>query len=86
MIERQCVKMGSGMEMGEFGYSKVRPDCNRDCANCVLVQESKELLEMYDKVIMEMIRKVEEDEKEEQRNGELRDWQRNCNPRLGLAI
>jgi hypothetical protein len=37
------------------GYVKTCDECDRDCANCELVQDSKELLEMYDYVIKMMI-------------------------------
>lgn len=93
MIERACVRKGSGMEWtwvpGDDGYSqwegyrKVHEECNRDCANCVLVQDAAELLEMYDKVIQVMI---EETEKEESKSEEWRDWQRNCDPQSDLVI
>lgn len=38
-IERECVRRNSDCE------------CDRDCANCDLVQIDKDLLEMYDSVI-----------------------------------
>ena len=38
-IERECVLRAS------------RNECSRDCANCNLVQDDKELLEMYSEVI-----------------------------------
>ena len=85
MIERSCVRKGSGMILDpDIGYIKVDEDCNRDCANCPLVQDSRELLDMYDKVIAIMIRKVEEEDKVK----ELKDWQRECEkePLKQLAI
>ena len=36
-IERECISRAN--------------TCNRDCANCELVQDDKELLEMYDLTI-----------------------------------
>lgn len=39
-IERECVARGSGKS--DSGIS-----CNRDCANCDLVQEDADLLEAY---------------------------------------
>ena len=96
MIERACVRKGSGMEWtwvpGDDGYSqwegyrKVYEECNRDCANCVLVQDAAELLEMYDKVINVMINETEKEEKEALKSEELRDWQRNCDPQADLVI
>lgn len=93
MIERACVRKGSGMEWmwtpGEDGYSqwegyrKVHEECDRDCANCELVQDAAELLEMYDKAIKVMI---EETEKEESKSEEWREWQRNCDPQADLVI
>ena len=79
MIERACVRRASGMDwvrkdLGEAiyeGYDKVADECDRDCANCVLVQDSAELLEMYDFVIGKMIEKTE---KEEQNSG-WKEWQ-----------
>ena len=84
MIERTCVRMGSGMDYDllKRGYVKTSSECNRDCANCVLVQDSKELLEMYDFVISKMINETENEETAK----EWRDWQRNCDPRQPLAI
>ena len=38
-IERECV------------MTAARDSCNRDCAQCVLVQDDQELIEMYSKVI-----------------------------------
>lgn len=86
MIERTCVRMGSGYDWSPKGYVKVTNGCNRDCANCALVQDAKELLEMYDIVIDRMIKEVKEDEKREQQ--ELKDWQRECyyEPPRVLAI
>ena len=94
MIERACVRRASGMEcmcgLSEdgcaqwAGYEKTEEECNRDCANCELVQDSKELLEMYDFVIRKMI---EETEKEEEgKTIHLKDWQWNCDPRADLVI
>lgn len=94
MIERACVRRASGMEWtwhpGEDGYScwegyeKVKEECDRDCANCELVQKSEELLEMYDLVIRKMIEETEKDERTDPI--QLRDWQRNCDPRADLVI
>ena len=91
MIERACVKRGSGMEgtweMTNDGvrvrYEQVSPECDRNCAVCPLVQDSAELLQMYDLAI-----KVMSDEilKEESKTEEWRDWQRNCDPRADLVI
>lgn len=80
MIERACVRKGSGMDWvykdcGECyfeGYAKVTDECDRDCAHCELVQKSEELLEMYDFVIRKMI---EETEKEESEQKEWKEWQ-----------
>ena len=38
-IERKCVTTAANN------------NCNRDCAHCALVQDDKELIEMYSKVI-----------------------------------
>ena len=96
MIERACVRKGSGMEWtwvpGDDGYSqwegyrKVHEECNRDCANCVLVQDAAELLEMYDKVIGVMINETEKEETKASKSEEWRDWQRNCDPQADLVI
>ena len=43
-IERECVTRGE--------------NCNRDCANCDLVQDADELIEMYDKVIRFVANKI----------------------------
>lgn len=77
MIERACVRKGSGMDYDPwFGYLKVTDECNRDCANCELVQKSEELLEMYDFVIRKMI---EETEKEEKAKPDTwKEWQLNA--------
>jgi hypothetical protein len=93
MIEMACVRRGSGMEYGievsedgcemKQGWIKVHDDCDRDCAHCELVQDSEELLEMYNKVILMMIDKVNE---EEQSKSKLKDWQLRCDPRLGLTV
>ena len=85
MIERSCVRKGSGMMLDpDIGYIKIDEDCNRDCANCPLVQDSRELLDMYDKVITMMLKKVEEEDKVK----ELKDWQVECKygPLERLAI
>lgn len=98
MIERACVRKGSGMEWtwvpGKDGYSvwegykKVHEECDRDCANCVLVQDSEELLEAYDKVIKIMIEETEKEEieAEKAKTIELKEWQWNCDPRQDLVI
>lgn len=44
-IEQKCVKRGSGLDESFEGA------CNRDCANCDLVQKDADLLDMYEKVI-----------------------------------
>lgn len=86
MIERSCVRRGSGMEwitepnydnpnIVYGGYRKVHEECNRDCANCELIQNSIELLEMYDMVIQKMI---EETEKEEANDSGWKEWQINA--------
>lgn len=84
MIERTCVRMGSGMDYDllKQGYVKAGPECDRDCANCVLVQDSEELLNMYDFVISKMINETENEET----TTEWRNWQRDCDPRQPLAI
>ena len=93
MIERACVKRGSGMEgtwVTDNGltmytrYDKVHDECDRNCAVCPLVQDSKELLEMYDKVIWLMTEKAAEEDKPK----DWRDWQRECEkePLKQLAI
>ena len=88
MIDRACVRRGSGMDYScdLEGYIKVHEECSRDCAHCELVQKAEELLEMYDLVIGKMIEETEKEEKEEARTFDLREWQRNCDPRAGLAI
>ena len=91
MIERACVKRGSGMEgtwVTDDGrtmyvrYEKVNNECDRNCAVCPLVQDSTELLQMYDRVIHIMTNFTEEEDK----HNDWRDWQRNCDPRQPLAI
>lgn len=92
MIERACVRRASGMEYIQVnlgndqwyeGYARIMNECDRKCESCVLVQDSKELLEMYDYVIKMMTEEICE---EEAKPTELRDWQRNCDPRQPLAI
>ena len=39
-------------------------DCNRDCANCKLVQKSEDLKEMYENVISIMQRKLDVENRE----------------------
>ena len=43
-IERECVSRGD--------------TCDRNCASCDLVQDTNELLEMYDKVIRLVANKI----------------------------
>lgn len=86
MIERSCVRRGSGMMLDpDLGYLKVTDECNRDCVNCELVQDSRELLEMYDFVITKMIRELES---EEGGRDKLLNWQLECasGPLKQLAI
>lgn len=92
-IERACVRRGSGMEWqmvidedftDRSGYVKTHEDCDRDCANCELVQDSKELLEMYDFVIGLMIEKTMKEEAKP--TTEWKDWQRNCDPRKPMIF
>lgn len=95
-IERACVRKGSGMEYqmvidedytDKSGYVQVSEGCDRNCAECALVQDAKELLEMYDFVIKSMIEEIaKEEEEEESKTNEWRDWQRNCDPRADLVI
>ena len=84
-IERMCVRKGSGMEfdLNTNRYIQVDSECNRDCANCILVQNAGELLEMYDHILKLMIDKTN---KKEDRNDDCRDWQRNCDPCQPMAI
>ena len=93
MIERACVKRGSGMEgtwITDDGktmyvrYDKVHEECDRNCAVCPLVKDSTELLEMYDRVIWLMTEKAAEEDKTQ----EWHDWQVECEsgPLEQLAI
>lgn len=86
MIEMACVKRASGMEydLNKQDWIDTGHVCNRDCANCALVQDSKELLDMYGF----MISKITEEINEEERIGHqiLKDWQRNCDPRQPMEI
>lgn len=81
MIEMACVKWASGMEydLENQEWTETGHVCNRDCANCVLVQDSKELLEMYSFVVTKVTEEIHEEERVQ--NREWRDWQRNCDPR-----
>ena len=89
MTERACVKRGSGME-GTWVTDDGLPlytrydNGHRNCAVCPLVQDSTELLEMFDKVIWFMTEKAAEEDKVK----ELKDWQRECEkePLKQLAI
>ena len=49
-IERECVKRGE--------------NCNRKCDECDLVQNTDELLEMYDSLIFSVEKRIEMDDKE----------------------
>lgn len=51
-IEQACVKRASGLD----GNNE---PCNRDCANCPLVQKTEDLLEMYEKAIRLVSREAE---------------------------
>lgn len=86
MIEMACVKWGSGMEydLNKQKWTETGHKCDRDCTNCVLVQDSKELLNMYSYVVA----KIEEEIHEEERanNKELRKWQKECDPRQPMSI
>ena len=86
MIEMACVKAGSGMEydLEKQDWTETGHVCNRDCANCVLVQDSRELLEMYSYVVCKMTEEINEEER--LRHAELKDWQRNCDPRQPMTI
>ena len=94
MIENACVRRASGLEQvrvySEDGCAMTNiwvqnsEPCNRDCANCDLVQKSEELLEMYSFVIKRMIEETEKEE--EDRTKDWKDWQRNCDPRTDLVI
>lgn len=57
-IEQKCVKRGSGLDENFEGA------CNRDCANCDLVQKDADLLDMYEKVIRLVEREVERTKRE----------------------
>ena len=50
-IEFECVRRGSGMVKEDERWNKRYSECDRDCAKCSLVQESEDLLEMYETVI-----------------------------------
>lgn len=51
-IEQKCVKRASGLDATFDGI------CNRDCAQCDLVQEETELLQMYENVIKLVEQKI----------------------------
>ena len=86
MIEMACVKWASGMEydLDKQDWIETGHCCNRDCANCVLVQDSRELLDMYSFVVTKMTEEINEEEKA--KNRPLKDWQRNCDPHQPMAI
>lgn len=48
-IERECVNRNNQ----PFGYN-----CNRECGKCDLLQNTEELIEMYDFVIRELTKTV----------------------------
>ena len=93
-IERACVSRASGMEAFfeldkdrkaiKAVYRKVNKECDRDCANCSLVQKSEDLLQMYDAMLQKLGDEIREEE--EQVNNDWRDWQLDCDPRQPLAI
>lgn len=84
-IEMACVMRASGMEkeLSTGRWVKVSEECDRNCAECPLVQRSEELLDMYELMLTKMI---DETEKEEAETKELKDWQRNCDPWQPLVI
>lgn len=86
MIEMACVKWGSGMEydLDKQDWIETGHVCDRDCANCVLVQDSKELLEMYSFMVCKMTEEVHEEETAGRQG--IKDWQRNCDPRQPMTI
>ena len=86
MIEMACVKKGSGMEydLSKQDWTETGHCCNRDCANCVLVQDSRELLEMYNYVICKMTEEINQEEMAKRR--EAKEWQRNCDPYQPMTI
>ena len=51
-IEQKCVKRNSGLDEDFEGK------CDRDCANCELVQKDEDLLDMYAKAIRLVEREV----------------------------
>ena len=57
-IEQQCVKRASGLDDDFEG------ECDRDCANCLLVQKTEDLLDMYEKTIRLVEREVKRVERE----------------------
>ena len=86
MIEMACVKWGSGMEydLDKQDWVETGHECDRDCANCVLVQDSRELLEMYSFMVSKISEEVNREESV--RHQGLRDWQRNCDPHQPMKI
>ena len=56
-IERRCVLQASGLiEAREGGYKNdPHGGCDRDCEHCGLVQETKDLIDMYDYVIEKLV-------------------------------
>lgn len=50
------MELTRAIELLEIERECVTRDCDRDCANCDLVQEQDEIVAMYDEVISRMRR------------------------------